>query len=189
MLRVRVDKNKLPKPVTNYIYYPKINLNEIKTYLKNKKIDNSEFIAKISSGNIKNAIKLATCYEDKINKQRAKLNAIFESSTHLIWSVNKNRELTVKVELHKVNPYQILWIGERPFDHRGQEDTFVRFSIDQQGNSIGGYSHVQKKFVIPKFNSSSGAGVGPNAFETEDGDRVQDSGVNGDPEQSAGEFP
>ncbi len=101
------------------------------------------------------------------------------------------RALTVKVELHKVNPYQVLWIGERPFDHRGQEDTFVRFTIDQQGNSIGGYSHVQKKFVIPKFNSSSGAGVGPNAFETEDGDRVQDSGVNGDepPYEEVREFP
>jgi len=33
-------------------------------------------------------------YEDKINKQRAKLNAIFESSTHLIWSINRNWGLT-----------------------------------------------------------------------------------------------
>jgi hypothetical protein len=27
---------------------------------------------------------------------------------------NKDRVVTIKIELHKVNPYQILWIGERP---------------------------------------------------------------------------
>ena len=101
---------------------------------------------------------------------------------------NKDRVLTVKVELHKVNPYQILWIGERPFDHRGQEDTFVRFTINHKGDVIGEFSHVQKKFVVPKFGTGQG-GVGRNSFESEDGDRVQDSGVNGDPEQSVGEFP
>ncbi len=33
-------------------------------------------------------------YEDQINEHRARLNAIFESSTHLIWSVNRKRGLT-----------------------------------------------------------------------------------------------
>ncbi|MFK7900310.1 MAG: PAS domain S-box protein [Cyclobacteriaceae bacterium] len=33
-------------------------------------------------------------YEDKINDQRARLNAIFESSTHLIWSMNRKMGLT-----------------------------------------------------------------------------------------------
>ena len=96
--------------------------------------------------------------------------------------------LTVKVELHKVNPYTILWAGQKPFDHRGQEETFVRFTVDQQGNLIGGFSHEEKKFVIPKFGTGHG-GVSPNSFESEDGDRVQDSGVNGDPEHGAGELP
>tara|TARA_Y100000780_G_C13522481_1_gene354358 strand:- start:177 stop:725 length:549 start_codon:yes stop_codon:yes gene_type:complete len=98
------------------------------------------------------------------------------------------KKLTVKVELHKVNPYTILWVGEKPFDHRGQEETFVRFTVDQQGNLIGGFSHEEKKFVIPKFGTGHG-GVSPNSFEAEDGDRVQDSGVNGDPPPGAGEFP
>ena len=92
------------------------------------------------------------------------------------------KKLTVKVELHKVNPYTILWVGEKPFDHRGQEETFVRFTVDQQGNLIGGYSHEEKKFVLPQFgNVDANRGVGPNNFDSEDGDRVQDSGVNGDP--------
>ena len=98
------------------------------------------------------------------------------------------RKLTVKVELHKVNPYTILWVGEKPFDHRGQEETFVRFTVDQQGNLIGGFSHEKKKFVVPKFGTGHG-GVSPNSFESEDGDRVQDSGVNGDPPPGAGELP
>ena len=33
-------------------------------------------------------------YEDSINEHRARLNAIFESSSHLIWSVNPRRGLT-----------------------------------------------------------------------------------------------
>ena len=98
------------------------------------------------------------------------------------------KKLTVKVELHKVNPYTILWVGEKPFDHRGQEETFVRFTVDQQGNLIGGFSHEKKKFVVPKFGTGHG-GVSPNSFESEDGDRAQDSGVNGDPPPGVGEFP
>ena len=91
------------------------------------------------------------------------------------------KPLTVKVELHKVNPYTILWVGEKPFDHRGQEETFVRFTVDQQGNLIGGFSHEKKKFVVPTFGAGHGSGVAPNDFESEDGDRVQDSGINGNP--------
>ena len=102
---------------------------------------------------------------------------------------NKNRKLTVKIELHKVNPYTILWVGEKPFDHRGQEETFVRFTVDQQGNLIGGYSHEEKKFVLPQFGAGHGSGTAPNSFESEDGDRVQDSGVNGDRDPAEREFP
>ena len=97
------------------------------------------------------------------------------------------KPLTVKVELHKVNPYTILWVGEKPFDHRGQEETFVRFTVDQKGELIGGYSHEKKKFVVPTFGAGHGSGTAPNSFESEDGDRVQDSGVNGDP--AGREFP
>jgi hypothetical protein len=114
---------------------------------------------------------------------------------------NKKRILTVKIELHKVNPYEILWIGEKPYDRRGQEETFVRFTIDSNGKVVGAFTHEQKKFVVPKFGSMGG-GSAPNSFESEDGDRVD--GPNGgdvesgteesrfgtrDPEHGAGEFP
>jgi len=103
---------------------------------------------------------------------------IISVARHGVGKPNKDKVLTVKIELHKVNPYQILWIGERPFDHRGQEDTFVRFTIDPEGKIVGGFSHVQKKFVIPKF------GISPTSPEYN-----ERGGANGDPEQSAGEFP
>jgi len=45
------------------------------------------------SGQIALAIDLKET-DEKLNSQTARLNAIFESSSHLIWSVNKNHELT-----------------------------------------------------------------------------------------------
>jgi len=63
------------------------------------------------------------------------------------------KQLTVKIELHKVDPYKIWWIGEKTFTHRGQEETFVRFTIDQEGKQVGGFTYVEKKFVAPFKNS------------------------------------
>ena len=57
--------------------------------------------------------------------------------------------LTVKVELTKVTPYEILGIWEKKFHHKGQEETFVRFTIDNEGNLIGPFEFEQKDFIIP----------------------------------------
>jgi len=62
------------------------------------------------------------------------------------------KQLTVKIELHKVDPYKIWWIGEKTFTHRGQEETFVRFIIDQKGKQVGDFTYVEKKFVTPFKN-------------------------------------
>ena len=48
----------------------------------------------------------------------------------------EGKELTVKIELHKVSPYKIWWIGEKRFTRRGQEETFVRFTIDPEGKVL-----------------------------------------------------
>ena len=89
-----------------------------------------------------------------LTRERRGDTEIISVDRHGVGKPNKKRTLTVKIELHKVNPYQILWIGERPFDRRGQEDTFVRFTINSKGKVVGGFSHVQKKFVIPKFENA-----------------------------------
>ena len=97
----------------------------------------------------------------------------------------KKRILTVKIELHKVNPYEILWIGEKPFDHRGQEETFVRFTINSKGKVVGAFTHEQKKFVVPKFGGIPYPVSPRNAYEYEGGDRVD--GPNGDDDESGTE--
>ena len=72
------------------------------------------------------------------------------------------KQLTVKIELHKVDPYKIWWIGEKTFTHRGQEETFVRFTIDQEGKQVGGFTYEKKKFVTPFGNMGV---VNPNNDE------------------------
>jgi len=57
--------------------------------------------------------------------------------------------ITVRVELHKVNPYSIMWVGEKEFTHRGQEETFLRFRLDKDGNIIPPFTFEKKKFVTP----------------------------------------
>ena len=131
-----------------------------------------------------------------LTRERRGDTEIISVDRHGVGTPNKKKKriLTVKIELHKVNPYEILWIGEKPYDRRGQEETFVRFTIDSKGKVVGAFTHEQKKFVVPKFGSVGG-GTAPNSFESEDGDRVD--GPNGDDVESgteesrygAGEFP
>ncbi|SVB01276.1 uncharacterized protein METZ01_LOCUS154130 [marine metagenome] len=59
------------------------------------------------------------------------------------------KDLTVKIELHKVTPYSILWAGEKKFSHRGQEETFLRFRLDKDGNIIPPFTFEPKEFVTP----------------------------------------
>ena len=64
----------------------------------------------------------------------------------------KNDPLTVKIELHKVDPYKIMWVGEKKFFKKGQEETFLRFIIDKEGDQIGAFTYEEKKFVSPFHN-------------------------------------
>ena len=66
---------------------------------------------------------------------------------------DKSNELTVKVELHKVTPYTILWTGQKKFIQKGQEETFLRFKIDSKGNLILPFRFEEKKFVHPIYGA------------------------------------
>ena len=68
------------------------------------------------------------------------------------------KEVTVKIELHKVNPYKVLWAGEKKFNRRGQEETFLRFRLDNAGEVLSPFTFEKKEFVTPIMNQS-GAGV------------------------------
>jgi len=117
-----------------------------------------------------------------LTRERRGNTEIISVDRHGVDKLNKKKKriLTVKIELHKVNPYEILWIGEKPFDHRGQEETFVRFTIDSKGKVVGAFTHEQKKFVVPKFGGIPYPVSPRNAYEYEGGDRVD--GPNGDDE-------
>ena len=83
--------------------------------------------------------------------------------------IKKRRNLTVKVELHKVNPYSILWVGEKKFTHRGQEETFVRFRLDKDGRVLPPFTFEKKKFVTPLMAMDKYRGGGAEAYEEENG--------------------
>jgi hypothetical protein len=76
------------------------------------------------------------------------------------------KEVTVKVELHKVNPYTIMWLGEKKFFRRGQEETFLRFRLDKNGEILTPFSYEKKKFVTP-LGRTSISPTGANAYEGE----------------------
>ena len=86
----------------------------------------------------------------------------------------EGKELTVKIELHKVSPYKIWWIGEKRFTRRGQEETFVRFTIDPEGNQVGDFTYVEKDFVAPFRNT---IGSAPDNFEGDQNEDVPSGAV------------
>ena len=63
--------------------------------------------------------------------------------------------LTVKVELHRVTPYDILGIWTKKFYYRGQEETFVRFTIDKDGMLIGTFGFQKINFIAPYPQSNN----------------------------------
>jgi len=80
------------------------------------------------------------------------LSTNVDNSYELGKGKSTGKKLTVKIELYKVDPYKIWWIGEKTFTHRAQEETFVRFIIDPDGKQVGDFTYVEKKFVTPYGN-------------------------------------
>jgi len=81
----------------------------------------------------------------------------------------KSKEVTVKVELHKVNPYTIMWVGEKKFRGKGQEETFVRFRLDKDGKVLPPFTFEKKDFITPLM--ATGNYIVPSGAEAyEDGD-------------------
>ena len=79
----------------------------------------------------------------------------------------KKPVVTVRVELHKANPYSIMWVGEKEFNHRGQEETFLRFRLDKDGKILPPFTFEQKKFVTPLQAMGNYQGSGVEAYENQ----------------------
>jgi len=99
------------------------------------------------------------------------LSTNVDNSYELGKGKSTGKKLTVKIELYKVDPYKIWWIGEKTFTHRAQEETFVRFIIDPDGKQVGDFTYVEKKFVTPYgnmgvVNPNNDEPTGASAFES-----------------------
>ena len=76
------------------------------------------------------------------------VNAHYYSMHDYKASKPSNYSVTVKIELHQVNPYKILWMGEKTYSRKGQEETFVRFSLDKQGKIKYPFTFEKKRYVL-----------------------------------------
>ena len=54
----------------------------------------------------------------------------------------------------------MLWkqefFGEKKFKRKGQEETFLRFTLDRNGNLVGSFRFLPKRFVRPQKLGSTG---------------------------------
>ena len=115
-------------------------------------------------------------------------NQIIEHGEKRRRSKRPNEFLTVKVELHRVNPYEIMWMGEKKFYKKGQEETFVRWTIDNTGKLIGPFEFDEKAFVTP--HGQIGAGVMQQQGATADTSAAfTEMNINEDVETNIGDQP
>ena len=63
--------------------------------------------------------------------------------------------LEVKVSVYKVNPYSLVWEGKKPFTKKGQEETFVRFTMDKDGSVKPPFRFLKRRMVSPLMTSGS----------------------------------
>ena len=75
----------------------------------------------------------------------------------------KRGDTKVKIELHKVNPYTVLWAGEKKFVDRGQEETFLRFRLNKDGTVLKPFTFEKKKYVSPLMHSGGTSAPPPTS--------------------------
>jgi len=63
-----------------------------------------------------------------------------------------------------------MWVGEKLFNHRGQEETFLRFRLDEVGKILPPFTFEKKKFVTPMQSLGNYTAPPTGAAAYEDGD-------------------
>jgi len=153
-------------PITNFMYLDKDDLGFANDIVKNidgtiTKVNINREVVTIR-GIIPGEYVINAHYYSARKWTGQTLSTNVDNSYELGKGKSTGKKLTVKIELHKVDPYKIWWIGEKTFTHRGQEETFVRFTIDSDGKLVGGFTYVKKDFVTPYGNMGV---VNPNNRE------------------------
>jgi len=153
-------------PITNFMYLDKDDLGYANDIVKNvdgtiTKVNINREVVTIR-GIIPGEYVINAHYYSARKWSGQTLSTNVDNSYELGKGKSTGKMLTVKIELHKVNPYKIWWIGEKTFTHRAQEETFVRFIIDPDGKQVGEFTYIEKKFVTPYGNMGV---VNPNRNE------------------------
>ena len=81
--------------------------------------------------------------------------------------------ITVRIELHRVNPYQILWVGEKKFTTKGQEETFLRWRIDKMGGILPPFTFQKKSYITPSGQVSTTNSTGAPVTSSTTGGSLQ----------------
>ena len=81
--------------------------------------------------------------------------------------------ITVRIELHRVNPYQILWVGEKKFTTKGQEETFLRWRIDKMGDILPPFTFQKKSYITPSGQVSNTNSTGAPVTSSTTGGSLQ----------------
>ena len=162
-------------PITNFMYLDKDDLGYANDIVKNvdgtiTKVNINREVVTIR-GIIPGEYIINAHYYSARKWTGQTLSTNVDNSYELGKGKSTGKKLTVKIELHKVDPYKIWWIGEKTFTHRGQEETFVRFTIDQEGKQVGGFTYEKKKFVTPfgnmgVVNPNNDEPTGASSFES-----------------------
>ena len=153
-------------PITNFMYLDKDDLGFANDIVKNvdgtiTKVNINREVVTIR-GIIPGEYIINAHYYSARKWTGQTLTTNVDNSYELGKGKSTGKQLTVKIELYKVDPYKIWWIGEKTFTRRGQEETFVRFIIDPDGKQVGDFTYVEKKFVTPYGNMGV---VNPNNDE------------------------
>ena len=140
-------------PITNFMYLDKDDLGFANDIVKNvdgtiTKVNINREVVTIR-GIIPGEYIINAHYYSARKWTGQTLTTNVDNSYELGKGKSTGKQLTVKIELYKVDPYKIWWIGEKTFTHRAQEETFVRFIIDPDGKQVGDFTYVEKKFVTP----------------------------------------
>ena len=76
-------------------------------------------------------------------------------STHT-YDSSKPPPLYVNIRVHKVNPYSVVWEGTKLFSKKGQEFTFLRFTVENDGRVINDKIRYTRKKMMGQFGGPAG---------------------------------
>ena len=156
-------------PITNFMYLDKDDLGYANDVVKNvdgtvTKVNINREVVTIRGIIAGEYIINAHYYSSREWSRLGNMAEYGELPTNSKQVQDKEKPLTVKIELHRVDPYKIMWVGEKKFFKKGQEETFLRFIIDKEGDQIGAFTYEEKKFVTPFHNRM---GMAPDIIEDE----------------------